>query len=146
MRSAVRQARHSSPRLSPSARCRDTTSCVGVGRLSTTIRRVKKHHCHNRKPIYLLIFIRLQDIVPRKWPVNTCFFDRCRNRAGTQDFVSTSFPPGTHKSSTGCWSGNPEWREKAREHGRERRVFKPLETIFAVHKSGAKRSLPGRSR
>ena len=28
-------ARHSSPRFSPSSRCRDTTSCVGVGRVGT---------------------------------------------------------------------------------------------------------------
>lgn len=64
------------------ARCRDTTSCVGVGRLGTGVRVVKKHRCHNRRSEFTNEYIGLSHFVLRNGRVNRAVFDRCRNRAG----------------------------------------------------------------
>jgi hypothetical protein len=94
-RTAVRQPPFLSPAPQPS-RCRDTTSCVRVGRLSTLIRRVKKHRCHNRSAETPRYFNRLSHFVLQEGGVNTAAFDRCRNRAGHNILC----PPPAHRVPT----------------------------------------------
>ena len=88
--------RHSSPRFSPSSRCRDTTSCVGVGRVDTRIGRVKKHRCHNWGSLFPINFNVLRVFVPQETPVNTTIFDICRNRARHKILC----PPHSHRLRT----------------------------------------------
>ena len=95
--------RHSSPRLPQPPRCRDTTSCVGVGSLRAEKQRVKKHRCHNCSAENLLYSTDLRDFVLQESPVNTRLFCVMQESGRTQDFVSTAFPPVTNKSSTACW-------------------------------------------
>ena len=89
-------ARHSSPRFSPSSRCRDTTSCVGVGRVSSYPRVVKKHRCHNWGSGLAFYFMTLRCFVPQESPVNTSIFDICRNRARHNNLC----PPHAHRIRT----------------------------------------------
>src|SRR5688572_13575069 len=95
-RSAVRQPPYLSPAPQPS-RCRDTTSCVGVGRLSTPNRRVKKHRCHNCGAITIRFFNGLSHFLRQERAVNTPLFCQMQESGRTQYFVSTVCPPATHK-------------------------------------------------
>src|SRR5262245_30940991 len=54
--------------------CRDTTSCVRVGSLSSRKQRVKKHRCHNRCLKITFADSDLRDSVLQKRPVNTASF------------------------------------------------------------------------
>src|SRR5262245_57035209 len=84
-----------SPALPTTKMC-DTTSCVGVGRLSTRNPSVKKHHCHNRRSIYFIYINVLANNVLGKWPVNKGLLDRTSNPARHKRLC----PPHAHRIRT----------------------------------------------
>ena len=128
--------RHSSPRLPNPPRCRDTTSCVGVGSLRAEKQRVKKHRCHNCSAEKPLHSIGLRDFLLQESPVNTRLFCVMQESGRTQDFVSTVFPPVTNKSSTACWGSpsrallqTPKAGKKGPKTGSAAAIFKGLEPV-----------------
>jgi hypothetical protein len=123
-------------------RCRDTTSCVGVGRVDTHIQRVKKHRGHNWGSLFICTFNDLYVFLPQETPVNTAFFDACRNRARHKNLC----PPDSHRLRTSRpQDAHPPLGKhaiafaKETFSGHQKRDFKPLESTRRNRRSGAMR-------
>ena len=121
-----------SPAPQPPRR-RDTTSCVGVGSLSSSKRRVKKHRCHNRNAKTGCIYSGLRHFVPQESAVNGGFFWQCRIRAGHKILC----PPGAHPLRTNHPQLVLPGAQKVPGNRSETVFFKPLDSGFSARNSGA---------